>query len=82
VEHLSAALSTWTGFGETPYPVRDEQQVARQVGSQATAHLLAELRSPEADFYATDARFAVVDLAATRDKAARLFRRIHPRTVR
>jgi hypothetical protein len=33
---LSTALIIWTGFGQTPRPQRDEERLARHIGTHAT----------------------------------------------
>jgi hypothetical protein len=75
---LSAALIVWTGWGQTPWPQRDEQRLTHQFGTDATADLLPQLRKLEDDFYATDARLVAPDLETMARIAADEFRRLHP----
>jgi hypothetical protein len=75
---LSTALISWTGWGLTAWPQRDEQRLASQLGADAAAELLPQLRRLEDDFYASNARYIAPDLAAMGRTAADDFRRLHP----
>jgi hypothetical protein len=75
---LSTALIIWTGFGHTPWPQRDEDRLARHIGTDATIELLPQLRKLEDDFYATTAWQTAPDLQAMGHLASEDFRRNHP----
>jgi hypothetical protein len=75
---LSTALIIWTGFGQTPWPQRDEERLARQIGTEATIELLPQLRKLEDDFYTTSAWKIAPDLPAMGHLASEDFRRQHP----
>jgi hypothetical protein len=75
---LSTALIIWTGFGQTPRPQRDEERLARHIGTHATIKLMPQLRKLEDDFYATSARQTAPDLPAMGRQASEDFRRHHP----
>jgi len=74
---LEAAL-LWTGWGRSPWPLRDASAVAQRFGSETSEHLLLTLKCLEVEFYTSDARFAVADPQEMGDMAAEQFRKTHP----
>jgi len=77
-EIVSRAIVVWTGWGELPWPNRDESRLVGRFSTELTAALMPRLRELEAEFYATDANHVVADLAEMGDRAAAQFRRSHP----
>ncbi|MGB3411970.1 MAG: hypothetical protein WBA45_12330 [Microthrixaceae bacterium] len=77
-DELSEAVVLWTGFGETSWPVRDEERVVRRFGSEAAATLVSEICSLNDDFYESDAALHETSLAEAGRKAAHRFAVRHP----
>jgi hypothetical protein len=75
---LSTALIIWTGFGQTPWPQRDEERLVRHIGADAAIELMPQLRKLEDDFYATSAWQTAPDLPAMDRQASEDFKRNHP----
>lgn len=75
---LSSAIVIWTGWGETPWPARDETRLVERYGAGAAATLLPRIRELEDEFYASDARFIAADLKQMADLAEARFRELHP----
>ena|SRR5215469_18108742 len=77
---VSDAIVVWTGWGDTSWPARDNARLVHRFGSQLAADLVPRIRQLEDDFYASDARFTVADLAEMGMVAASQFRQRHPET--
>jgi hypothetical protein len=75
---ISAAMVIWTGWGSSNRPVRDEQRLVDELGEDKALDLMPVLRRLESEFYESDARFTVADLAQMGDEAAARFRGLHP----
>ena len=75
---MSHAIVVWTGWGHTSWPARDERRLVERYGDQVAAHLVVVLRALETEFYASDARHTVADLADMGAVAAARFQSIHP----
>lgn len=75
---VSTGIIVWTGWGQTTWPARDEARLVERFGAQTAADLLPRIRELEDDFYASDARFTVADLAEMGNVAAEHFRKVHP----
>ncbi|MGI8662558.1 MAG: hypothetical protein ACR2LQ_05010 [Acidimicrobiales bacterium] len=75
---ISEAIIVWTAWGREIRPARDELQLVAQFGDEKARDLLPLLRRLEDEFYESDARFTVADLAEMGDKAAARFRQLHP----
>ena len=75
---ISQAIVVWTGWGSTNRPVREEHQLVGHFGAERARDLLPIMRRLEDEFYESDARFTVADLAEMGDKAASRFRELHP----
>lgn len=75
---VSQGLIVWTGWRQTAWPARDEARLVERFGAETAADLFQRIRELEDDFYATDARFTVDDLAEMGDVAADHFRQAHP----
>ena len=75
---LSEAVVTWTGWGRTPGPARDERLVVEAFGADEAADLMPMIRQLEDDFYASDARFSAPDLEQMGEAAAADFQVRHP----
>lgn len=78
VPDLSAAVVVWTGYGETAWPARDGERLARRFGTDHAADLLPLLRRLEQDFSDSDAHLDAPDLLAAAEAAAARFRSLHP----
>lgn len=75
---VSEAVVVWTGYGQSSWPVRDQARLAERYGPEETRDLLPRVRQLEEDFYNSDARLAVPDLATMGEVAAGQFRQSHP----
>ena len=79
---ISEALIVWTGWGDSNRPIRDELRLVDRYGEDRARELIAILRRLEDEFYESDARFTVADLAEMGDMAAARFRDLHPELTR
>lgn len=77
-DSLSQAIIAWTGWGQTPYPRRDEARVAECLGKDVAVALMPFVKRLENEFYASDAAHRGADLKALGDSAAAEFRVAHP----
>jgi hypothetical protein len=75
---ISEALVVWTGWGSSNRPVRDEMRLVAAYGEDRARDLMPIVRHLKDEFYESDARFTVADLAEMGDKAAARFRNLHP----
>lgn len=75
---LSEAIVVWTGWGTSAWPDRDEARVVDAFGEDFALDLLPAIRRAEEEFYESDARYTVENLAEMGDVAAERFRRVHP----
>lgn len=75
---LSEAIVIWTGWGDSAWPIRDETRVVDAFGGDLALDLLPAIRRAEEEFYESDARYTVEDLARMGDAAVERFRRAHP----
>jgi hypothetical protein len=75
---LTEAVVIWTGRGDHPFPARDDERIIARFGDELGLDLIPMVHRLEDDFYRSDARFTVSDLAAMGDKAAADFRARHP----
>ena len=75
---LSDAIVIWTGWGSSPWPVRDEARIVERFGAETARSLLPRIRELEDEFYSSDARIVVEDLAEMGRVAAKQFREAHP----
>ncbi|NYI41806.1 hypothetical protein [Demequina lutea] len=75
---ISRAAATWTGWGHTTWPTRDDAAVVEEFGAARGTELLALLRSLEEDFYTSDARIEAPDLASMGRQSSKEFRQRHP----
>jgi len=74
-QELSRAIVVWSGWGETSWPARDEARVLDEFGHERAAELIPRIREAKDEFYASDARFLVADLANMAEQAKADFRR-------
>lgn len=74
---ILAALTVWTGWGRSKWPLRDEAAVRSRFGEDAP-RLLEILGVLAKDFYSTDARHLASDVAEMGEMAAAEFRAKHP----
>jgi hypothetical protein len=77
-DQLSEAVVLWTGFHESPFPVRDEQRLVRRFGSEVAATLVPAILNLRADFFESDAALHEASLGEAGRKAADQFARLHP----
>jgi hypothetical protein len=77
---VSEAIVVWTGWQESSWPTRDEGEgrPATRFGAEEASTLLSRLKQLEDQFYASNARFTISDLAEAGDIAADEFRETHP----
>lgn len=75
---LSEAIVAWTGWGRVPFPTRSEERVVDIVGPERTVDVIEAVRRMEADFFRSEARLVVADLAEMGRRAADEFRTRHP----
>jgi hypothetical protein len=59
----------WDRMGLNPWPARDEARLVERYGATTAADILPRIRELEDDFYASNARFIVSDLAEMGDMA-------------
>lgn len=76
--NLLRALIVWSGWGSTPWPLRQDAAVVEAFGAKEAPALLESIRELEDDFYSTDARLTIADLDAMAAAAAAEFRERHP----
>lgn len=79
---ISEAIVIWTGWGHENRPVRDELRVVDHMGSERAADLMPIVRRLEDEFYESDARYTVADIAEMGERAASRFRTLHPELTR
>jgi hypothetical protein len=77
-ELVSAAIVAWTGHGVSTHPSRDEGRVIAALGEERALTVLRVVLELKREFYESDARHTVADLAEMGDVAAEQFRRVHP----
>jgi len=75
---ISEAIVAWTGWGSSNWPDRDELRLVELFGEDKALNLLPILCRLEEEFFRSDARFTVVNLAEMGDKAAAQFGQLHP----
>ena len=75
---LSEAIIAWTGWGVSARPARDESRVVEAFGEELAIDLMPAIREAEEEFYESDARHVVEDLAEMGETAAERFREAHP----
>jgi hypothetical protein len=75
---ISEAIVVWTGWGKEARPRREESRLVDHYGDERARDLFPILRRLEDEFYESDARFTVADLAEMGDNAAARFRELHP----
>jgi len=75
---ISDAVVVWTGWGKAIRPARDESRLVERFGDELALDLAPILRRLEDEFYESDARFTVADLAQMGDAAAKRFSQLHP----
>lgn len=75
-ETLSRAIVAW--HDDAPAPTFDDDKLAREFGADAAQRLLPDLKRLVDDFYESEARHKVADLAGMADEAASEFREKHP----
>jgi len=78
-DELAEAIVVWTGKGSLKYPARSEARLAERLGQDAVAKLLPTIRKLEADFYASDARYAAADISEMGKLASAQFQEKYPR---
>ena len=77
-ERLSDAVVTWTGYGVTAWPRRDEARLVESLGSTVAIEVLLRVQRLEEEFYESDAWRTARTLGEAGDTAADRFRRLHP----
>jgi len=75
---ISRAVATWTGWGRTTSPTRNDAVVVEEFGAARGTKLLALLRTLEEDFYTSNARIEAPDLASMGRQSSKEFRQRHP----
>lgn len=75
---LSEAIIAWTGWGVSAWPARDKARVVEAFGEELAIDLMPAIREAEEEFYESDARRVVEDLAEMGETAAERFRKAHP----
>lgn len=75
---ISTAIVVWTGWGDEIRPNHSEFRLVKRFGDARAQDLIPILRQLEDEFYESDAKFTVADLAEMGDKAATRFRQLHP----
>lgn len=75
---VSNAIVVWTGWGISPWPSRDQDRVIAYFGEDIALDLLPLIRHLENEFYESDAKDTVDDLAEMGEAAAARFRGLHP----
>jgi hypothetical protein len=73
---ILAALTVWTGWGKSKWPLRDHEAVKLRFGSETT-RLFPILVALAADFYSTNARHVAANLSEMGEMAVAEFRRKH-----
>lgn len=73
-ETVSRAIIEWTGWGSASWPSRDDSMLTTTFGEE----IAAEVKSLEADFYASGARLHLADLQTMGDTAEAEFQSKHP----
>lgn len=74
---ILAALTVWTGWGRSKWPLRDEAAVRNRFGEDAP-QLLEILVALAKDFYSSQARHLASDDSEMGEMAAAEFRAKHP----
>jgi hypothetical protein len=77
-DKVNRALVAWTGWGDTPWPSRDESRVVELIGDAEAVGLLPTLLRLEDDFYSSGARLRAKDLTEMYDQSVAEFRERHP----
>jgi hypothetical protein len=75
---VSDAIVTWTGWGESSWPARDEQRIKDRFGENLSEDLVPILHRLERDFYESDAHLSASDLSDMGRLAGTRFRKMHP----
>lgn len=74
-DELSQAIIVWSGWGDSPWPVREESRLIDAYGKERAAELMPQVLAKADLFYESDARFVARDLAEMGDRAIADFRR-------
>jgi hypothetical protein len=75
---VSDAIVVWTGWGQEPWPSRDEKRLIDRFGIELAGSLMPAIRQLEEDFYTSEARDVATDLREMGEIAASEFREKHP----
>jgi hypothetical protein len=75
---LVEATLLWSGWGRSPWPLRDESSVAQRFDPDLAGKLLSKIKELENEFYASEARFVAADLEEMERMSAGQFRDRHP----
>jgi hypothetical protein len=68
----------WTGWGESASPLRDDERLVDRLGVSVGLDLVPVVHQLEDEFYKSDARSTVADLAEMGRLASERFRQLHP----
>lgn len=72
------AVLVWTGWKQTPKPVRDDAMLTDRFGEELALELVPLIRRLQSEFYESDAYNRVEELDEMGEEAARRFRALHP----
>ena len=75
---LVDAIGVWTGWGDRPFPDRNDARIIAKYGAELGPRLVAAARSLMGDFYSSTARHTAPGLVEMGDQAAAEFRAAHP----
>jgi|ERR1044071_7575337 hypothetical protein len=79
---VSAAVVTWIGRRDSPWPLHDDAGVVAQFGVDRAQSLLSAVRSWEAEFDRSNAWHSERDLGTAGKVAAAEFQRLHPEATK
>ncbi|WP_062302863.1 hypothetical protein [Demequina subtropica] len=77
-QELSAAVVTWTGWGRTTLPARDDALLVASLGSARAIELSPRVHALEEEFFRSNAHLTAPDLPSMGEMAADEFRSAHP----
>ena len=78
MERLTKAVILWTGWGKDLTPQRSDNLVIKHFEPNVALEILSEIKSLEADFYLSDARFTAKNIGEMEKLTSDHFRKKHP----
>jgi len=75
---LAKAVLIWTGYGQAPYPARNDRLVIEVFGVDRGEKLISLMVKLKDEFYLSEAKFTATNLSIMGDAAIEEFKNRHP----